>query len=167
VSRTDITPHRMIELLAIVEVCDNRFRKPGGEDVKAWVGFAEDGGWSVAAVGRIIRNHYRTPGAESIRPGDVEAAYREVRRKAMTSFEDPALPPGGLPAGVSYPEWLRAQQDAHKARVIARWAETGEDPRPLPPAPMGNRLPEILAAAPDEVRPALREAMTKTIRRKP
>lgn len=165
-NRTDITPHRMIELLAIVEVCDNRFRKPGGEDVKAWCGFAEDGGWTVAAVTRIIRNHYRTPGAESIRPGDVEAAYREVRRKAMLSFEDPPLP-DALPPGVTYPEWLRAQQDTHKARVIARWAETGEEPRALPPAPLGNRLPEILAAAPAHIRPALEASMTKHIRRKP
>jgi hypothetical protein len=165
---SDITPHRMIELFAIIRACDYKFREPGKEDVQVWCGFAADGGWSAEVVGRIIRAHYRTPGAEAIRPGDVEAAYRELRRKAMVSFEDPVLPKE-LPAGMTYPEWLRERQAEHRDAALAQWAATGIEPKPVPPKPLGSGrdvFAEIVAHAPDEQRREIAAAAARMVGRR-
>jgi hypothetical protein len=166
-----ITWDDMSTLLGLMAVYDQR--KGGDLDVDAWFAASEAQGWDDAeAVRRIIVEHYSRPIAEGERrqrldPAAVSTRLREIHRKIMSSFVDPKIP-AALPAGMTYPQWLRSQQQAHKREGVRVWAVTGEEPRPAATIePMGNRLPEILAAAPEHVRPEIEAGLRSMVRRKP
>lgn len=159
----------MAKLLAYMAVFDSR--EGGDLDIDAWFDVAQQQGWhDPSAVRRVIAEHYGRPLADGEQRRRIDAAMistrlREIRRKAMDSFVDPKLP-DSLPPGMTYPEWLRSQQEAHKAEALRVWALTGAEPRPGAIEPMGSRLPEILANAPEHVRPALEASMTQVERRR-
>lgn len=156
----------MVDLVALAGTYDQR--KISELDVKAWFMSAQVEHWDgVPVVSRVIVEHYsRGADRPRISPAVISDRLRELRRKAADSFEDPKLP-AELPDGQTYPQWYRDRMAEHVAQALAGWAATGQEPRPAAVEPMGNRLPEILAAAPDHLRPALEQAMTKTVRRQP
>lgn len=154
----------MVDLVALAATYDQR--KVSEIDVKAWLMASQVERWDVpAAVTRVIVEHYsRGADRQRISPAAISDRLRELRRKAADTFEDPKLPES-LPDGQTYPEWYRDRMAEHVAQALAGWAETGAEPRPAAIEPMGNRLPEILAAAPDHLRPALEAAMTRQDRK--
>jgi hypothetical protein len=155
----------MVELLALAATYDQR--KIAELDVRAWVLAAGVAGWTdAAAVSRVIVEHYAA-GADRprITPAAITDRLRDIRRAAAESFVDPVIP-DDLRA-VDYPAWYRRQRDEHIGRALRAWANTGEMPRPAAVEPAGNRLAEIVAQAPEAVRPALEASMTKIDRRQP
>lgn len=153
----------MVDLVALAATFDQR--KVSEIDVKAWQMVAQAERWDDgAAVTRVIVEHYSRDAARPrISPAAISDRLREIRRKAADSFEDPVIP-GALPDGMTYPEWYREQMARHVAGVLHHWAETGAEPRPAGIEQGGPaRLGEILAQAPEHVRPALEASMTRTM----
>lgn len=144
---TNITPDAMIDLLSLMSVYDGRTNSR--EDVKGWLLIANLEEWDVAAVERVVIEHYRR-GADRPRlsPPAVSDRLRQIRRAIAEAFESPVIP-DDLP-GRDYPAWYRAQMAAHVERGLAAWAATGEEPRRG--AIDGNRygsIADLVATAPD------------------
>lgn len=153
----------LVELVALAATYDQR--KAGALDVKAWFLVAQVERWDVAAVQRVIVEHYaRDP--QRLTAAAVSLRLREIRRAAAATFEDPIIP-DELPAR-DYPEWYRAQRDAHVARCVTAWAATGEEPRHG--AITANRvgtIGDLVAAAPESVRPAIEAGVRKIAEHRP
>ncbi len=153
----------MVDLVSLAATYDQR--TIGELDVKAWSMAASVARWTdPAAVSRVIVEHY-SAGADRprITPAAITDRLRAIRSAAAESFEAPRIPDDLR--GVDYPEWYRQQQAAHIDAAVSRWATSGEMPRPAAIEPAGNRLAEIVASAPEHVRPALEASMTRIDRR--
>lgn len=161
-----ITWDDIVELLAFAAVFDQR--KADDIDVKAWLAVAQAQRWTRASAQRVILEHY-SAGTERPRidPARITDRLRALRSAAAESFEAPRIPEGL--AGADYPPWLRAQLAQHVDARLQQWADTGQEPsRALPPpaARIGS-LRELVAAAPDHVKPELAAGVARVQQRRP
>lgn len=152
----------LVELVALAATYDQR--KAGRLDVKAWFLVAQVERWHVPAVQRVIVEHYARTTAR-LTPAGVSQRLRELRSAIAEQFEPPRIPEG-LPDH-DYPAWYQAQMAAHRARGLDRWAATGEEPRPAFEARGAATLGELIANAPDHVRPDLKAAAVAIEARRP
>lgn len=152
----------LVDLVALAATYDQR--KAGPLDVKAWFLVAEIERWDLAAVQRIIVEHYART-ADRLSPAAVSQRLRAIRRVAAETFEDPVLPDDF--GGLTYPQWYRARRAEHVERCLRSWTATGQEPRHG--AIEANRIgsvAELIAAAPVAVHDAVADAARKIERRR-
>lgn len=161
-----ITGPEIVKILQLCAVFDQR--TAGAEDVGGWLAVAQGRGWDAAAARRVVIDYYSSGGDKPrITPAIITDTLAAVRKAAAETFELPDVPPR-LPVGQTWPEYLRERRDAHVTDRLARWADTGEEPRALPAAPtVASTLGQLIDRAPDGVRDGLRRQAREIEGREP
>lgn len=152
-----IQRNEIVDLLALCAVFDQRTAGP--EDVSGWGAVAIAHGWDAAAARRVVIDYYGSGGDKPrLNPAKITDRLAEIRKAAAETFELPDVPPE-LPIGQTWPEYLRARRDEHVAGLLARWADSGEEPRALPTGPtVVSTIGQLVRSAPEHVRGDLDEA---------
>jgi hypothetical protein len=161
-----ITRNDVVRLLALAAGGDQR--TVAAEDVTLWHGIAATQGWTAAAAQRVIIEHYsRGADRPRITPAAITDRLLVLRNHAAESFEAPRVPLD-LP-DAQYPVWLRAQLTAHVDAQLHRWATTGQEPDRAVTADSGpvRDVAQLVAAAPERLRPAMAAAAKRITRRRP
>lgn len=143
-----ITRNQVVRLLALAAAADQR--TTGQADVDLWSLVAVAERWSTETAARVIAEHAAAGGDRPrITPAAITARIRDIRRQAAATFELPVIP--DHVSDTDYPRWLREQRDRHVSALLARWAETGDEPPlQLPagprPDPLGQRRVAAITA---------------------
>lgn len=143
-------------------------REPDKTLIETWAAQAGIGRWAYPEAARAIHLWVanRKP-QDFLEPSDITRAIRSIRNKAAATFEDPVIPEGQPTS--EYLAWYRAQQKAHVAALVHRWATTGvEPPAQLQSAKPANqlgqrRLAELTAGAFHDMPSAGRDGTPPTV----
>lgn len=135
-----MTPAQVIDLLSLAARYDSR--TVGQEDVRAWGLIANEQDWHPAAAARAVIEHAKHDPIP-VRPAHIKAILdaktTEIRRAL---FRTDLTPPRELAEDpLAEIAWRREYTSTATAAALEHWAQTGELPQALPPAPELDSVP--------------------------